>query len=275
MSYIVGILSFLSRYHISGSALLTAMDQSSVDPPLDMASSHKDNKDQDGISQMLEQHEEVELGEMELEISSSKVNPMISSPDSTCWQIKQAWEPDMLFFDCVFYFLLLIWRTLLFGVTLVVLLLLLLIIIMIIKNLVLRDDMRFIEFYNLVFMQYNKKDDGFLELLKQKNIDTALGLKCVARILQKVHHTASHLLQSTLKRVIGQETSQAGSMVAFDHLRFDFNFCRPVLDKKLTEIEGLINQWIGDVIILEIKVMSLTDAKGVGAIAMFREKYGE
>lgn len=48
------------------------------------------------------------------------------------------------------------------------------------------DDSRFIEFYNLVFMQYNKKDDGSLEPLKQKNIDTGMGLERVARILQKV-----------------------------------------------------------------------------------------
>ncbi|KAM3356846.1 putative protein isoform X2 [Capsicum galapagoense] len=50
---------------------------------------------------MLEQHEEVELGEMELEINSNMVNPLISSPASTCWQIQQVWEPDnMLYFDC-------------------------------------------------------------------------------------------------------------------------------------------------------------------------------
>lgn len=48
------------------------------------------------------------------------------------------------------------------------------------------DDSRFIEFYNLVFMQYNKKEDGTLEPLKQKNIDTGLGLERMARILQKV-----------------------------------------------------------------------------------------
>lgn len=48
------------------------------------------------------------------------------------------------------------------------------------------DDSRFIEFYNLVFMQYNKMDDGSLEPLKQKNIDTGLGLERLARILQKV-----------------------------------------------------------------------------------------
>lgn len=50
------------------------------------------------------------------------------------------------------------------------------------------DDTRFIEFYNLVFMQYNKKDDGSLEPLKQKNIDTGLGLERIARILQKVFY---------------------------------------------------------------------------------------
>jgi len=48
------------------------------------------------------------------------------------------------------------------------------------------DDSRFIEFYNLVFMQYNKKDDGSLEPLKLKNIDTGMGLERMARILQKV-----------------------------------------------------------------------------------------
>jgi len=50
----------------------------------------------------------------------------------------------------------------------------------------LNDDSRFIEFYNLVFMQYNKNDDGSLEPLKQKNIDTGMGLERMARILQNV-----------------------------------------------------------------------------------------
>lgn len=53
------------------------------------------------------------------------------------------------------------------------------------------DDGRFIEFYNLVFMQYNKKDDGSLEPLKQKNIDTGMGLERVARILQMVNTTGN------------------------------------------------------------------------------------
>lgn len=48
------------------------------------------------------------------------------------------------------------------------------------------DDSRFIEFYNLVFMQYNRKDDGSLENLASRNIDTGLGLERMAQILQKV-----------------------------------------------------------------------------------------
>lgn len=91
----------------------------------------------------------------------------------------------------------------------------------------------------------------------------------------KVHHTATHLLQAALKKVIGQETSQAGSLVAFDHLRFDFNFHRPLSNKEILEIELLINGWIGDATLLQTKVMALDDAKRAGAIAMFGEKYGE
>ncbi|XP_057436654.1 alanine--tRNA ligase, chloroplastic/mitochondrial isoform X2 [Lotus japonicus] len=91
----------------------------------------------------------------------------------------------------------------------------------------------------------------------------------------KVHHTATHLLQAALKKVIGQETSQAGSLVAFDRLRFDFNFHRPLLDSELAEIEVLINGWIEDAVLLQTKVMPLSDAKRAGAIAMFGEKYGE
>lgn len=91
----------------------------------------------------------------------------------------------------------------------------------------------------------------------------------------KVHHTATHLLQAALKRVIGQETSQAGSLVAFDRLKFDFNFHQPLSNKEILEIESLINGWIEDATLLQTKVMALDDAKSAGAIAMFGEKYGE
>ena len=78
------------------------------------------------------------------------------------------------------------------------------------------------------------------------------------------------MLQAALKKVIGQETSQAGSLVAFERLRCDFNFHRQLLDHELTKVEDLINEWIGDAMSLQTKVMAIADA-----IAMFGEKYGE
>lgn len=63
--------------------------------------------------------------------------------------------------------------------------------------------------------------------------------------------------------------------MAFDRLRFDFNFHRPLSEEELVKIESLVNQWIGNATHLETKVMALQDAKNAGAIAMFGEKYGE
>ncbi|KAF7841684.1 alanine--tRNA ligase, chloroplastic/mitochondrial [Senna tora] len=113
--------------------------------------------------------------------------------------------------------------------------------------------------------------EGFVEVGKE--VEAAVDVKLRQRA--KVHHTATHLLQAALKKVIGSETSQAGSLVAFDRLRFDFNFHRPLLDSELAEIEGLINGWIENATLLQTKVMPLADAKQAGAIAMFGEKYGE
>ncbi|KAK9287434.1 hypothetical protein L1049_015855 [Liquidambar formosana] len=122
-----------------------------------------------------------------------------------------------------------------------------------------------------IFVHKGTIREGIVEVGKE--VEAAVDAKLRQRA--KVHHTATHLLQAALKKVIGQETSQAGSLVAFDRLRFDFNFHRPLLDNELMEIEGLINRWIGDATLTQTKVMPLTDAKRAGAIAMFGEKYGE
>ncbi|XP_057966374.1 alanine--tRNA ligase, chloroplastic/mitochondrial isoform X2 [Malania oleifera] len=122
-----------------------------------------------------------------------------------------------------------------------------------------------------IFVHKGTIREGIIEVGKE--VVAAVDEKLRQRA--KVHHTATHLLQAALKKVIGQETSQAGSLVAFDRLRFDFNFHRPLLDSELMEIEELINRWIGDAAILQTKVMPLADAKQAGAIAMFGEKYGE
>ncbi|CAN6544760.1 unnamed protein product [Malus baccata var. baccata] len=75
-----------------------------------------------------------------------------------------------------------------------------------------------------IFVHKGTIREGVLEVGRE----VAASVDAKLRQRAKVHHTATHLLQSALKKVIGQETSQAGSLVAFELLRFDFNFHRPL-----------------------------------------------
>ena len=88
------------------------------------------------------------------------------------------------------------------------------------------------------------------------------------------NHTATHLLQAALRKIIDPDISQAGSLVDFDRLRFDFNLPRSVTPAELQAIEDLVNTWISEAHSAEIKVMPIAEAKAKGAIAMFGEKYG-
>ncbi|MGA1623579.1 MAG: alanine--tRNA ligase, partial [Synechocystis sp.] len=90
----------------------------------------------------------------------------------------------------------------------------------------------------------------------------------------QANHTATHLLQSALKKVVADDISQAGSLVDFNRLRFDFNCPRAVTPDELQQIEDLINTWIAEAHDTHIAVMPIAEAKAKGAIAMFGEKYG-
>ena len=91
----------------------------------------------------------------------------------------------------------------------------------------------------------------------------------------KANHTATHLLQSALKRVVGEDVSQAGSLVNTERLRFDFNAPAGPTPAQLEEIEALVNGWIGDATDLVAREMPIAEAKSRGATAMFGEKYGD
>lgn len=87
------------------------------------------------------------------------------------------------------------------------------------------------------------------------------------------HHTATHLLQSAMKTVLGEEVSQQGSLVSHDRLRFDFNFNKALTQKQILKIEEFVNLWITENRPLTTRLMDLEEAKSAGAIAMFGEKY--
>ncbi|NBD18457.1 MAG: alanine--tRNA ligase [Cyanobacteria bacterium] len=91
----------------------------------------------------------------------------------------------------------------------------------------------------------------------------------------QAHHTATHLLQAALKQIIDPSVSQAGSLVAFDRLRFDFNCPRQITREELQQVEDTINTWIAEAHDTQSDVMPFDEAKEKGAIAMFGEKYDD
>ena len=91
----------------------------------------------------------------------------------------------------------------------------------------------------------------------------------------QAHHTATHLLQAALKQVVDSSISQAGSLVDFDRLRFDFHCPRAVTPAELEQLEALINGWITEAHSLEVQEMAIEAAKAAGAVAMFGEKYAD
>jgi alanyl-tRNA synthetase len=91
----------------------------------------------------------------------------------------------------------------------------------------------------------------------------------------QAHHTATHLLQAALKLVMDPDIRQAGSLVDFDRLRFDFHCPRAVTAEELGRVEELINGWISDAHALEVQEMALERARAAGAVAMFGEKYAD
>ncbi|WP_461556628.1 alanine--tRNA ligase [Synechococcus sp.] len=97
----------------------------------------------------------------------------------------------------------------------------------------------------------------------------------LSRSRAQANHTATHLLQAALKQLVDPAISQAGSLVDFDRLRFDFHSPRAITPSELDQIEALINSWITAAHSLQVSEMPIEQAKAAGAVAMFGEKYGD
>ncbi len=95
------------------------------------------------------------------------------------------------------------------------------------------------------------------------------------RLETQRHHTATHLLHSALREVLGEAAQQAGSLVNPDRLRFDFNWGAPVTFDQLQAVERLVNHAITDNQAVTKQYMAVDAAKELGAMALFGEKYGD
>ena len=95
------------------------------------------------------------------------------------------------------------------------------------------------------------------------------------RELIRRNHTATHLLDAALKKVLGDHVSQAGSLVAPDRLRFDFTHFEAMTAEEIARVEGMVNAQIFAAEPMVTRVMGIDEAKASGAVALFGEKYGD
>ncbi|MCG9892015.1 MAG: alanine--tRNA ligase [Thermosynechococcaceae cyanobacterium MS004] len=121
-----------------------------------------------------------------------------------------------------------------------------------------------------IFIHYGKIERGTLRV--GDTVTAQIDRACRRRA--QANHTATHLLQAALKKWIDESISQAGSLVAFDKLRFDYNFSRSLTTEELQRIEDQINTWIAEAHNTHTEELPIAEAKAKGAIAMFGEKYG-
>ncbi|UCE65652.1 MAG: alanine--tRNA ligase [Candidatus Zixiibacteriota bacterium] len=91
----------------------------------------------------------------------------------------------------------------------------------------------------------------------------------------KRNHTTTHLLHKALKMVLGEHVNQSGSLVDQDKLRFDFTHPKSMTDEEIEKVEGIVKDKIQEDLEVEWSIKPFDEAKKMGAIALFGEKYGE
>ena len=121
------------------------------------------------------------------------------------------------------------------------------------------------------YMHYGKVVSGCLKVGQSYNVSYDDNRRKAIRRA----HTATHLLQTALSRVLGDHCHQAGSLVEPDHLRFDFTHFSAVTPKEMLEINGEVMDMILNGNDVETLVLPVEEAKKLGATALFGEKYGD
>ena len=124
---------------------------------------------------------------------------------------------------------------------------------------------------NGIYMHRCKIDEGTI----QTGDECTAAVNHVTRFAVMRNHTAAHLLQAALRQVLGNHVEQAGQLVTDEKLRFDFTHFSALTPEELKKVEDIVNKEIAKAYPVETKEMPIEEAKKLGAMALFGEKYGD
>ena len=102
-----------------------------------------------------------------------------------------------------------------------------------------------------------------------------LSIDKVRRSNSKANHSATHLLHESLRRTLGKHVTQKGSLVSSERLRFDFSHNKPIEKDEMIKINKIVNDFVSGSSDVQTRIMTPKEAVGMGALALFGEKYGD
>ena len=125
-----------------------------------------------------------------------------------------------------------------------------------------------------------KKENGIIihfadKLPSNKEGEVMAKINVEKRKLTENNHSSTHLMHAALRSVLGTHVEQKGSLVNDDYLRFDFSHFAKVTDEEIAKIEKIVNEKIRENIALNTQLLPIEDARKLGAMALFGEKYGD
>ena len=130
-------------------------------------------------------------------------------------------------------------------------------------------------FFEYVFrdlhVHYGKIKNGSLKINQTVNLEIDVQKRNNAR----AYHSATHLLHEALRRTLGKHVTQKGSLVSPDRLRFDFSHNKPIERDEMVKINKIVNEMVEGASDVQTRIMTPKEAVGLGALALFGEKYGD